>query len=193
MDRRRNNPSKIRPLRNNPRPRRNNRRALLDRRNRRQRRVPNRNRLYRAQNNIKRNRQRGPIRNRRRYNNFRTRRNPRYRIIFVANLPYNVNNRTLRNLFRREGRINDSHIVYGKNGSKGYGFIEFNNPRDAWRSIQKWNNTTLDGRTIVVQYRKRRLGNRGYNNYQGFNQQRRGYGYGRGFRGGFRPRGNRYY
>ena len=189
MDRKRNNPSRTRPLRNNQRPRRNNRRALLDRRNRRQGRVPNRNRLYRAQNNINRNRQRGPIRNRRRYNNFRTRRNPRYRIIFVANLPYNVNNRTLRNLFRSEGRINDSHIVYGKNGSKGYGFIEFNNPRDAWRSIQKWNNTTLGGRTIVVQYRRRRVGNRGYNNYQRFNQPRRGFGNGRGFR----PRGSRYY
>ena len=193
MDRKRNNPSRTRPLRNNQRSRRNNRRALLDRRNRRQGRVPNRNRLYRAQNNINRNRQRGPIRNRRRYNNFRTRRNPRYRIIFVANLPYNVNNRTLRNLFRNEGRINDSHIVYGKNGSKGYGFIEFNNPRDAWRSIQKWNNTTLGGRTIVVQYRRRRVGNRGYNNYQRFNQPRRGFGNGRGFRGGFRPRGSRYY
>ena len=193
MDRKRNNPSRTRPLRNNQRPRRNNRSALLDRRNRRQGRVPNRNRLYRAQNNINRNRQRGPIRNRRRYNNFRTRRNPRYRIIFVANLPYNVNNRTLRNLFRSEGRINDSHIVYGKNGSKGYGFIEFNNPRDAWRSIQKWNNTTLGGRTIVVQYRRRRVGNRGYNNYQRFNQPRRGFGNGRGFRGGFRPRGSRYY
>ena len=193
MDRKRNNPSRTRPLRNNQRSRRNNRRALLDRRNRRQGRVPNRNRLYRAQNNINRNRQRGPIRNRRRYNNFRTRRNPRYRIIFVANLPYNVNNRTLRNLFRSEGRINDSHIVYGKNGSKGYGFIEFNNPRDAWRSIQKWNNTTLGGRTIVVQYRRRRVGNRGYNNYQRFNQPRRGFGSGRGFRGGFRPRGSRYY
>ena len=193
MDRKRNNPSRTRPLRNNQRSRRNNRRALLDRRNRRQGRVPNRNRLYRAQNNINRNRQRGPIRNRRRYNNFRTRRNPRYRIIFVANLPYNVNNRTLRNLFRSEGRINDSHIVYGKNGSKGYGFIEFNNPRDAWRSIQKWNNTTLGGRTIVVQYRRRRVGNRGYNNYQRFNQPRRGFGNGKGFRGGFRPRGSRYY
>ena len=193
MDRRRNNPSKTRPLRSNQRPQRNNRRALLDRRNRRQGRVPNGNRLYRAQNNINRNKRRGPIRNRRRYNNFRTRRNPRYRIIFVANLPYNVNNRTLRNLFRSEGRINDSHIVYGKNGSKGYGFIEFNNPRDAWRSIQKWNNTTLGGRTIVVQYRKRRVGNRGYNNYQRFSQQRSGFGNRRGFRGGFRPRGNRYY
>ena len=191
MDRKRNNQGRNRPLRNQLAPRRkNNRRALLDRRNRRQGLNRNRNRLYRAQNNINRNRQKGPYRSRRRYNNFRTRRNLRLRIIFVANLPYNVNNRTLRNLFRNEGRINDSRIVYGRNGSKGYGFIEFNNPRDAWRSIQKWNNTTLDGRTITVQYRRRRFGNRRFNNTnQRFNQQRQGFG---GYGRGFRQRGRRY-
>jgi RNA recognition motif-containing protein len=194
MDRRRNNPNRNRPLRNRLIPRKNNRRALLDRRNRRQGLNRNRNRLFRAQNNINRNNQRGPNRNRRRYNNFRTRRNPNYRIIFVANLPFNVDNRLLRDLFRREGRITQSKIVYGNNGSKGYGFIEFYNPRDAWRSIQRWNNTMLGGRKIVVQYRKRRrFNNRGFNNnYQRYNQQRGGFGYRRGNRGGFRPRGNRY-
>ena len=189
MDRKRNTQNRNRPLRNNRVPRRNNNPVLLERRNRRKGLPRNRNRLYRAQNNIQRNNQRGPNRNRRRYNNFRARRNPNFRIIFVANLPYYINNRTLRNLFRKEGRIVDSRIVYGRNGSKGYGFIEFNNPRDAWRSIQKWNNTTLDGRTIVVEYRKRRFGNRRYNNgNQRFNQQRqRNGGY-----GGFRQRGRRY-
>ena len=38
--------------------------------------------------------------------------------------------------------------------SRGYGFIEFANPRVAWRAIQKWNNTTLGGRQITVEYRK---------------------------------------
>ena len=190
MDRKRNPQNRNRPLRNNRAPRRNNNPVLLERRNRRKGLLRNRNRLYRAQNNIRRNNQRGPNRNRRRFNNFRPRRNPNYRIIFVANLPYNVNNRRLRNLFIREGRIIDSRIVYGRNGSKGYGFIEFNNPRDAWRSIQKWNNTTLDGRTITVQYRRRRFGNRRFNNInQRFNQQRQGFG---GYGRGFRQRGRRY-
>jgi RNA recognition motif-containing protein len=84
-------------------------------------------------------------------------------------------------------------------GSKGYGFVEFYNPRDAWRSIQKWNNTTFGGRTITVEYGRgrgfRNFGNRfnRYNNYrnQRFNQQRQ-YGF-KPRRGGFRPRGgNRY-
>ena len=180
MDRNRNSVNRNRPLRNRLAPRRNNLRALKDRRNRRQGFLRNRNRLFRAQNNIN--------INRRRFNNFRPQRNPNFRMIFVANLPFNINNRMLRNLFRKEGRITQSRIIYGNKGSKGYGFLEFYNPRDAWRSIQKWNNTFLGGRRIVVQYRKgRRFGN----NNRRFNNNYKGFRYG-SFRGGFRLRGNRY-
>ena len=191
MDRKRNISKPPRTLRN-PRPqRRTNRRTLLERRNRRQGLNRNRNRLFRAQNNLNRNTIRpGRNNNRRRYYNSLNRRNPKFRIIFVANMPFYINSRMLRDLFRKEGRINQASIVRGRNGSKGYGFVEFYNPRDAWRSIQKWNNTTLDGRTITVQYRRRRFGNRRFNNTnQRFNQQRQGYG---GYGRGFRQRGRRY-
>ena len=204
MDRKRNTSNTSRPLRNTRPQRRTNRRTILERRNRRQGLNRNRNRLFRAQNNINRNNTRsGRNNNRRRFNNYLTRRNLKLRIIFVANMPFNINSRMLRNLFRGEGRIYQARIVNGRNGSKGYGFVEFYNPRDAWRSIQKWNNTLLGGRRIAVQYRKKRrnrnnFGNRGfngYNNYQRFGQTRQGNGngYGRNFRGGYRPRGNRYY
>ena len=202
MDRKRNTSNTSRPLRNTRPQRRTNRRTILERRNRRQGLNRNRNRLFRAQNNINRNNTRsGRNNNRRRFNNYLTRRNLKLRIIFVANMPFNINSRMLRNLFRGEGRIYQARIVNGRNGSKGYGFVEFYNPRDAWRSIQKWNNTLLGGRRIIVQYRKKRrnrnnFGNRGfngYNNYQRFGQTRQGNGYGRNFKGGYRPRGNYYY
>ena len=202
MDRKRNISNTSRPLRNTRPQRRTNRRTILERRNRRQGLNRNRNRLFRAQNNINRNNNRsGRNNNRRRFNNYLTRRNLKLRIIFVANMPFNINSRMLRNLFRGEGRIYQARIINGRNGSKGYGFVEFYNPRDAWRSIQKWNNTLLGGRRIVVQYRKKRInrnnfGNRGfngYNNYQRFGQTRQGNGYGRNFKGGYRPRGNYYY
>jgi RNA recognition motif-containing protein len=99
-----------------------------------------------------------------------------------------------------EGRILEANIVRGKYGSKGYGFVEFYNSRDAWRSIQKWNNTSLGGRMITVEYgRRRRFRNNNrrfnynYNNNQNrrFNQPRQ-FGFRRGGKGGFRPRGNRY-
>ena len=198
MDRKRNIGNRNRPQRvQTTQKRLATRRARLDRRNRRQGLRPNRNRLSRAQNNLNRNR-RGPFRNRRRYNNFR-RRNLRYKIIFVGNLPFDVTSRRLRQLFSVEGRIFEANIVRGRYGSKGYGFVEFYNSRDAWRSIQKWDNTSLGGRLITVEYGRRRRARNGnnrfnnYNNYQNrrFNQPRQ-YGFRRGGRGGFRPRGTRY-
>ena len=198
MDRKRNIGNRNRPQRvQTTQKRLATRRARLDRRNRRQGLRPNRNRLSRVQNNLNRNR-RGPFRNRRRFNNFR-RRNLRYKIIFVGNLPFDVTSRRLRQLFSVEGRIFEANIVRGRYGSKGYGFVEFYNSRDAWRSIQKWDNTSLGGRLITVEYGRRRRARNGnnrfnnYNNYQNrrFNQPRQ-YGFRRGGRGGFRPRGTRY-
>ena len=88
--------------------------------------------------------------------------------------------------------------------SRGFGFVEFARPRDALRSVQKWNNTTLDRNIIKVQFRRRRnftqrrFGNNTFNNRNigRFNQGGRGFGFrgGRGgirggFRDGFRARG----
>ena len=182
----------------------NRRAAVMNRRNRRQGVRRNRNRLARAQDNLRTGR-RGPLRRFRRFNNFNRRRNLRLRIVFVGGLPLDVDNRRLYSLFRKEGRIVGCRMVFNRMGlSKGYGFIEFQNPRDAWRAIQKWNNTNLGGRTINVEYRKRRRFNRrrfgnnnygfNYNNFGRYNQPRQRYGFrgGRGgFRGGFR-RGARY-
>ena len=160
--------------------------------------VPRRNRLERAQNNRIRN---GRRRLFRRPNNFNRRANINRRTIFVGGLPSTINrNRLLFQLFRREGRILSYRIMRNRAGfSRGFGFIEFARPRDAWRSIQRWNNTTLDRNVIKVQYIRRRRINRRFNsnnlNNRGngrFNQSNRGFGFrgGRGgFRGGFRGRG----
>ena len=169
---------------------------IISRRNRRF--VQRRNRLERAQNNRIRN---GRRRLFRRPNNFNRRANFDRRTIFVGGLPSTINrNRLLFQLFRREGRILSYRIMRNRAGfSRGFGFIEFARPRDAWRSIQKWNNTTLDRNVIKVQYLRRRRINRRFNsnnlNNRGngrFNQSNRGFGFrgGRGgFRGGFRGRG----
>ena len=142
-----------------------------------------RNRLERVEREIR----NGPRNNRRRYRRFyqNRRRNNRLRKIFVGGLPRFVYGRELYNLFRGEGRILTYRIAYNRNGySRGWGEIEFLNPRDAWRSIQKWNNTTYKGSLIRVEYRRRRRLRRNNNN----NFRGRGY-YGRG-RGGYG--GNRF-
>ena len=164
------------------------RRRILNRRNRRLGQGLNRrNRLERAQGELRNNRRLGRRNNRRIYK----RRNLRLRKIFVGGLPYSVNNRELYNLFRIEGRLLNWRVVYNRyNGlSRGWGDLEFVNPRDAWRAIRKWDGTTYKGLILRVEYKKTRPRRR--RNY-GFIR-----GYNRGFnRGGYNRRGRgrgRYY
>ena len=170
---------------------------IVSRRNRRL--IPRRNRLERAQNNQNRN---GRLRNRRfrRFNLFNRRRNFQRRVIFVGGLPNRITNKGLYQLYRPEGRILSYRVLRNRNGfTRGFGFVEFVRPRDAWRSIQKWNNSTLDRNIIKVAYIRRRnfnlrrFWNNNFNNINNgrFNQSLRGFGFrgGRGGnRGGFRTR-----
>ena len=160
--------------------------------------VPRRNRLERAQNNQNRNGRTRFNRRFRRFNNFNRRRNFQRRTLFVGGLPRRINNRELLRLFRPEGRIISYRVMKNREGySRGFGFVEFANPRDAWRSIQKWNNSFLDRNIIKVQFRRRVFNQRGFrnNNFNNRNNgrinQRERFGFrgGRGGRGGFRGRG----
>ena len=139
--------------RRNPRQTRLNRRNLRNRRNRRFQQAINRrrNRLARAQ-FVSRNN----FQNRRRRFTFRprTKMNLSLRKIFVGGLDKSINNRQLYNLFRRDGKILGWRVFYDRNGySRGFGVLEFDRPRDAWKVIQKWNNTFLMGFKIRVEYK----------------------------------------
>lgn len=180
------------------------RRIVATRRNRRAGPgVNRRNRLARAQGSLRNNRQgqKGRfLRRNRRFGFRRQRRNLRLRKVFVGGLPRYVDNRRLYGLFRNEGRIVGCKIIYDRLGlSRGFGELEFNNPRDAWRTIQRWNNTSYKGNNLRVEYKKRRrrtIRNRSFvnNNYRrnyGFSSSRGGFRGNRGSYGG-RFRGNRY-
>ena len=187
---------------NRPRPPKNQgavtRRRIRNATRRNRRFVPRRDRLQRVQNNP--NRNGGPRNNRRfrRFNNFNRRRNFQRRVIYVGGLPRRITNRGLLRLFRPEGRILSFRVVKNNAGySRGFGFVEFYSPRDALKSIQKWNNTYLDQNIIKVRFRRnrnfnqRRMRNNNYNNGR-FNPNRNQFGFrgGRGgFRGGFGQRG----
>ena len=155
------------------------RRRIVNRRNRRLGQGLNRrNRLERVQEEIRNNRRLG-----RRNNNRRIykRRNLRLRKVFVGGLPYTVNNRELYNLFRIEGRLLNWRVVYNRyNGlSRGWGDLEFVNPRDAWRAIRKWDGTTYKGLILRVEYKKRRT-IRNNNNNRDYNRRYYRGGYNRG-------------
>ena len=130
-----------------------------------------RDRLERVRNNTNRNFNKGIIQRFRRFNNIRRRVNIPNRSIYIGNLPYQINDDVLFRLFRAEGNIISARVVKDFGGkSKGFGFVEFQNPRDAFKSIKKWDNTFLGGKVIKVHYRRRRGFNQ--NNFNNRNNVR---------------------
>jgi RNA recognition motif-containing protein len=83
--------------------------------------------------------------------------------IFVAKLSYNTKDDTLRSLFEQFGEVTSAKIIFDKieNRSKGFGFVEMPNDDEARNAIRDLNETTLDGRTIVVKEAQPREDNRG--------------------------------
>ena len=130
-----------------------------------------RDRLERVRNNTNRNFNKGIIQRFRRFYNIRRRVNIPNRSIYIGNLPYQINDDVLFRLFRAEGNIVTSRVVKDFEGkSKGFGFVEFQNPRDAFKSIKKWDNTFLGGKVIKVHFRRRRGFNQ--NNFNNRNNVR---------------------
>ena len=140
------------------RPQKNQRRGIIRQIPRQNRQVfQRRDRLERVRNNTNRNFNNGNIRRFRRFNNLRSRINIPRRSLYIGNLPYQINDDVLFRLFRAEGNIISARVVKDFGGkSKGFGFIEFQNPRDAFKSIKKWDNTFLGGKVIKVHFRRRR-------------------------------------
>lgn len=72
--------------------------------------------------------------------------------IFVANLPYQVNEDKLLELFEKYGEVSSVKIIVDKlkGRSKGYGFVEMPSDEEGSRAIESLNGFELDGRAIAV-------------------------------------------
>ena len=72
--------------------------------------------------------------------------------IFVAKLDYNTQEDELRNAFEAYGNVDSVKIIVDQftGRSKGFGFVEMGNDDDANAAISELNESSLDGRTIVV-------------------------------------------
>ncbi|WP_235299035.1 RNA recognition motif domain-containing protein [Portibacter marinus] len=110
--------------------------------------------------------------------------------IFVAKLSYDTSEATLQDTFERYGEVESVKIIMDREQgrSKGFGFVEMPNEDEAYDAINALNDSTLDGREIVVKKSKPKD--------SGFGGNRRGGGgggYNRGGGGGYnRGGGNRY-
>lgn len=91
--------------------------------------------------------------------------------LFVAGLPYSVNNDELGNHFAQFGQVTSAQVITDRatGRSKGFGFVEFSTEEEAAAAMEQLNNTDFGGRTIIVNearpQEKREDGGRG-----GFNR-----------------------
>ena len=78
--------------------------------------------------------------------------------LFVGSLPWSVNDNILQQTFEAHGRVVSAKIITGRDTgrSRGFGFVEMENPTDAQKAIKSLNNSELDGRNIVVNEAKAR-------------------------------------
>ncbi len=82
--------------------------------------------------------------------------------IYVGNLPFRVNDQSLRALFDEFGAVVDANVVSDleTGRSRGFGFVEMDGA-DAQRSIEAMNGKPIDGRPLVVNEAKERQGGGG--------------------------------
>jgi RNA recognition motif-containing protein len=72
--------------------------------------------------------------------------------IYVGNLPYNVTEDELRNMFAEYGEVSSANIITDKYSgeSKGFGFVEMPKQADAEEAIKALNGSSAKGRSLKV-------------------------------------------
>lgn len=95
--------------------------------------------------------------------------------LYVGNLPYNVGDDDLNQLFSQHGTVESAQVIQDKmtGRSKGFGFVEMSSDQEAQAAIAALNGKDYSGRALTVNEAKPREDRGG------------GGGGGRGGRGGF--------
>jgi RNA recognition motif-containing protein len=70
--------------------------------------------------------------------------------IFVANLPYHINNEAIVQLFGLFGAVISAKIITKNGKSKGFGFLEMENDQQAEQAIRQLDGSPIDDRNMIV-------------------------------------------
>ena len=72
--------------------------------------------------------------------------------LFVGNLPWGINNDSLRDLFASVGEVVEAMVITDRMSgrSKGFGFVTFATEEAAQAAIQQLNEKEVEGRKIIV-------------------------------------------
>lgn len=72
--------------------------------------------------------------------------------LYVGNLPYEIEDEDLQNLFASHGSIVSATVIKDRTTgrSKGFGFVEFETADEAGAAIDALHSTEVNGRAILV-------------------------------------------
>lgn len=72
--------------------------------------------------------------------------------LFIGSLAWGTTDDTLQAHFATVGTVASAKVVTDRDSgrSRGFGFVEFDDDKEADAAIEKLNNSELDGRTITV-------------------------------------------
>jgi len=78
--------------------------------------------------------------------------------LFVGSLPWSINDQILQNTFEAHGTVVSAKVIMDRTTgrSRGFGFVEMESPDDAQKAIRALNDSTLQGRNIIVNEAKPR-------------------------------------
>ena len=84
--------------------------------------------------------------------------------LYVGNLPFSVDEATLRQLFEQNNRtVEEVKLITDRDTGRprGFGFVEMANSEEAEQAISELNDYTLDGRQLRVNEARERTGGGG--------------------------------
>ncbi|NNM95148.1 MAG: RNA-binding protein [Bacteroidia bacterium] len=95
--------------------------------------------------------------------------------IFVSNLPFKLDQDSLRELFQNFGEVSSCKIMTDKfsGRSRGFGFVEMPNDAEAQKAIDGLNDQEVDGRNMSVSVAKPRTEGGGGNRKFGGDKRER--------------------
>lgn len=72
--------------------------------------------------------------------------------LHVSNIPFRFRKEHLARMFSVFGPVLDSEIIFNERGSKGFGFVSFANPTDAFHAKNALDGMIVEGRQIEVNF-----------------------------------------
>lgn len=88
--------------------------------------------------------------------------------LYVGNLPFDINEQGLRDLFTEHGEVTSASIITDRETgrSRGFGFVEMSDAGDADKAIESMNGVECGGRPLTVnEARAREAGGGGRGGY----------------------------